>query len=117
MILVANKADDQRTELLAAQLWNLGLGEPHPVSAMHGRGSGDLLDAILAALPETPDMDDVEVGGPRRVAIVGKPNVGKSSLLNRLAGEERVVVDNVSGTTVDPVDELVELGRASLAIH
>ena len=110
VILVANKADDQRTELLAAQLWNLGLGEPHPISAMHGRGSGDLLDAILAALPETPDMDDVEVGGPRRVAIVGKPNVGKSSLLNRLAGEERVVVDNVSGTTVDPVDELVELG-------
>ena len=91
-------------------LWNLGLGEPYPVSALHGRGSGDLLDAVLAALPEPPPERDGEVGGPRRIAIVGKPNVGKSSLLNKLAGEERVVVDNVAGTTVDPVDELVELG-------
>ena len=81
-----------------------------PVSALHGRGSGDLLDAVLAALPEPPPERDAEVGGPRRIAIVGKPNVGKSSLLNKLAGEERVVVDNVAGTTVDPVDELVELG-------
>jgi GTPase len=110
VVLAANKADDQRSELLAAELWNLGLGEPLPVSALHGRGSGDLLDAVLAALPEAPPESDEEVGGPRRVAIVGKPNVGKSSLLNKLAGQERVVVDDVSGTTVDPVDELVELG-------
>ena len=110
VILAANKADDQRSELLASELWNLGLGEPHPVSALHGRGSGDLLDAVLAALPETPDMDDLDKDGPRRVAIVGKPNVGKSSLLNKLAGSERVVVDDASGTTVDPVDELVDLG-------
>ena len=110
VVLAANKVDDQRTELLAAALWNLGLGEPLPVSALHGRGSGDLLDAVLAALPEAPAEADEEIGGPRRVAIVGKPNVGKSSLLNRLAGEERVVVDDVAGTTVDPVDELVELG-------
>jgi GTP-binding protein len=110
VVLAANKADDQRSELLASELWNLGLGEPYPVSALHGRGSGDLLDAVLAALPETPDMDDVDDDGPRRVAIVGKPNVGKSSLLNKLAGSERVVVDDASGTTVDPVDELVELG-------
>jgi GTP-binding protein len=109
-VLAANKADDQRSELLAAELWNLGLGEPHPVSALHGRGSGDLLDAVLAVLPEAPRESDPELGGPRRVAIVGKPNVGKSSLLNRLAGSERVVVDDASGTTVDPVDELVELG-------
>jgi GTP-binding protein len=110
VVLAANKVDDQRTEAEAYGLWNLGLGEPMPVSALHGRGSGDMLDAILAALPEPPPERDAEVGGPRRVAIVGRPNVGKSSLLNRLAGSERVVVDDVAGTTVDPVDELVELG-------
>ncbi len=110
VVLAANKVDDLRGEAEAAGLWNLGLGEPYPVSALHGRGSGDLLDAILEALPETPDMDDTEVGGPRRVAIVGKPNVGKSSLLNKLAREDRAVVDDAAGTTVDPVDELVQLG-------
>ncbi len=110
VVLAANKVDDARAEAEAHALWNLGLGEPWPVSALHGRGSGDLLDAVLAALPDTPPERDAETGGPRRIAIVGKPNVGKSSLLNRLAGEERVVVDNVAGTTVDPVDELVELG-------
>ena len=110
VVLAANKVDDQRTEAEAYGLWNLGLGEPFAVSALHGRGSGDMLDAILAALPDTPPDRDPEVGGPRRVAIVGKPNVGKSSLLNKLAGEQRVVVDDVAGTTVDPVDELVELG-------
>lgn len=110
VVLAANKVDDQRAEAEAAGLWNLGLGEPYPVSALHGRGSGDMLDAILEALPETPPEDFDAPEGPRRVAIVGKPNVGKSSLLNKLAGEERVVVDDASGTTVDPVDELVVLG-------
>ncbi len=110
VVLAANKVDDQRAEAEAYGLWNLGLGEPYPVSALHGRGSGDLLDAVLAALPDTPPESFEPVGGPRRIAIVGKPNVGKSSLLNKLAGAERVVVDNVAGTTVDPVDELVELG-------
>ncbi|MDZ5620100.1 ribosome biogenesis GTPase Der [Nocardioides sp. HM23] len=110
VVLAANKVDDERAEAEAYGLWNLGLGEPHVVSALHGRGSGDLLDAVLAVLPEPPPVADREYGGPRRVAIVGRPNVGKSSLLNKLAGEERVVVDNVAGTTVDPVDELVELG-------
>ena len=110
VVLAANKVDDARTEAEAHALWNLGLGEPHPVSALHGRGSGDLLDAVLAVLPEPPPEREPEEGGPRRVAIVGKPNVGKSSLLNKIAGEERAVVDNVAGTTVDPVDELVELG-------
>ncbi|MGJ9412233.1 ribosome biogenesis GTPase Der [Aeromicrobium sp. CF4.19] len=110
VVLAANKVDDQRGEMEAASLWNLGLGEPYVVSALHGRGSGDLLDAVLDALPEAPDDEDALDDGPRRVAIVGKPNVGKSSLLNTLAKEERVVVDDVSGTTVDPVDEVIVLG-------
>ena len=110
VVLAANKVDDMRAEAEAYGLWNLGLGEPFPVSALHGRGSGDLLDAILEALPETPPESFEELGGPRRVAIVGKPNVGKSSLLNKLAREDRVVVDDAAGTTVDPVDELIELG-------
>ena len=110
VVLAANKVDDQRTEAEAFSMWNLGLGEPFPVSALHGRGSGDLLDAVLAVLPEAPREAEEEVGGPRRVAIVGKPNVGKSSLLNKLTGQQRAVVDNVAGTTVDPVDELVALG-------
>jgi len=110
VLLAANKVDDARGEADAAVLWNLGLGEPYPVSALHGRGSGDLLDAVLEVLPEAPPEELDAPGGPRRVAIVGKPNVGKSSLLNQLAKEDRVVVDEVAGTTVDPVDELIRLG-------
>ncbi|MGI8700697.1 MAG: ribosome biogenesis GTPase Der [Nocardioidaceae bacterium] len=110
VVLAANKVDDLRGEADAAGLWNLGLGEPHSVSALHGRGSGDLLDAILEALPAAPEQEYDAPRGPRRVAIVGKPNVGKSSLLNQLAGGDRVVVDDVPGTTVDPVDEIVSLG-------
>lgn len=112
VILCANKVDSERMEPEVAALWSLGLGEPHPVSAAHGRGAGDLLDVILEKLPATP-REVPTLGGPRRVALVGKPNVGKSSLLNKLAGTERSVVDNVAGTTVDPVDELVELGGRS----
>ncbi len=108
VVLAANKVDDMVGEADAASLWSLGLGEPYPVSALHGRGSGDLLDVVVAQLPE--EGSGVEHAGPRRVAIVGRPNVGKSSLLNRLAGEERAVVDSVAGTTVDPVDEVVDLG-------
>ena len=110
VVLVANKVDDARTEADAAGLWSLGLGEPHAVSALHGRGSGDLLDAVLEALPEAPADRDTGIGGPRRIALLGKPNVGKSSLLNKVTGEDRSVVHEVAGTTVDPVDELVELG-------
>lgn len=109
IVLVANKVDDARGELEAAALWNLGLGEPHVVSALHGRGSGDLLDAAMAVLPLEGRGASL-LGGPRRVALLGRPNVGKSSLLNRLAGENRVVVDDVAGTTRDPVDERIELG-------
>jgi GTP-binding protein len=110
VILVANKVDDIRQESEAASLWSLGLGEPFAVSALHGRGSGDLLDAVLAALPPPDAGGAPRPRGPRRVALVGRPNVGKSSLLNRLAREERAVVDPVAGTTVDPVDSLVEIG-------
>lgn len=109
VILVANKVDNQRTEADAAELWSLGLGEPRMVSATHGRGTGDLLDDALEVLPRTP-RETVVGTGPRRVALVGKPNVGKSSLLNKLTGDDRSVVHEVGGTTVDPVDSLVELG-------
>jgi GTPase len=109
VVLAANKVDDERAEADAAALWSLGLGEPYPVSALHGRGSGDLLDALLEALPDAPPDRPVEQGGPRRVALVGRQNVGKSSLLNRLAREDRAVVDRVGGTTVDPVDSLVDI--------
>jgi GTP-binding protein len=110
VVLAANKVDGPAAEAEATALWSLGLGEPHPVSALHGRGSGDLLDAAMEVLPTEPSQGHFVSGGPRRVALLGKPNVGKSSLLNKLAGENRVVVDSVAGTTVDPVDELVELG-------
>ena len=111
VVLIANKVDDQRTEADAAALWSLGLGQPWPVSALHGRGSGDALDALLEVMPEVSAMGGAyERGGPRRVALLGRPNVGKSSMLNKLVGHERVVVDHVAGTTRDPVDELVELG-------
>ena len=110
VVLAANKVDDAPAETGAHSLWSLGLGEPHPVSALHGRGSGDLLDVILGALPEAPSERLDAEAGPRRVALIGRPNVGKSSLLNKLAGRDRVLVDPVAGTTRDPVDELIELG-------
>ena len=110
VFLIANKIDDARQEPEAAALWNLGLGEPYPVSAIHGRGVADLLDMIVEKLPEVSAVAKAEIGGPRRVAILGRPNVGKSSLLNKAAKEERVVVNDLAGTTRDPVDEIVELG-------
>ncbi|MFC8796533.1 ribosome biogenesis GTPase Der [Promicromonospora sp. NPDC057138] len=109
VVLCANKVDGASGEADATYLWALGLGEPHPVSALHGRGTGDLLDAAVKALPTTSEHGKVRPSGPRRVALVGRPNVGKSSLLNKIAGSERVVVDEVAGTTRDPVDELIEL--------
>ncbi|MFD8263810.1 ribosome biogenesis GTPase Der [Streptomyces griseoluteus] len=112
VVLAANKVDGLSGESDAAYLWSLGLGEPHPVSALHGRGTGDMLDAVLEALPDAPaqTFGGTGVGGPRRIALIGRPNVGKSSLLNKVAGEERVVVNELAGTTRDPVDELIELG-------
>ena len=111
VVLAANKVDSPAQEGDAAALWGLGLGEPHPISALHGRGSGDVLDAVMKVLPEVS-----AVAGPapaegslHRVALVGRPNVGKSSLLNSIAGSQRVVVDETAGTTRDPVDEIIEL--------
>lgn len=109
VFLAANKVDNDKVEAEAAALWSLGLGQPHSISAMHGRGVADLLDVVLEELPAVSELAGGG-GGPRRVALVGKPNVGKSSLLNKLAGDERSVVHDVAGTTVDPVDSLIELG-------
>lgn len=110
VLLVANKVDGERDEPEVGGLWRLGLGQPHPVSALHGRGSGDLLDAVLDHLPPAEVVDRAPAAPVPRVALIGRPNVGKSSLLNRLAGSERALVDAVAGTTRDPVDELVDLG-------
>jgi GTP-binding protein len=109
VFLAANKVDNERGESDAAELWSLGLGQPYAISSMHGRGVADLLDDVVAALPQVSESVAAS-GGPRRVALVGKPNVGKSSLLNKLLGDERSVVHEVAGTTVDPVDSLIELG-------
>jgi len=108
LILIGNKVDGEREESDAHGLWSLGLGEPYFVSALHGRGSGDLLDHIVAELPEVGGAQTQD--GYRKVALIGRPNVGKSSLLNALAGENRSIVDDVAGTTRDPVDELIEFG-------
>jgi GTP-binding protein len=110
VLLAANKVDDERAESDATEFWSLGLGEPFAVSALHGRGSGDLLDKVLDLLPAAPVDHVRELAGPRRVALIGRPNVGKSSLLNQLSGEERAVVDAVAGTTRDPVDSIISLG-------
>lgn len=112
VVLAANKVDSEKAEADAAGLWSLGLGQPHPISALHGRGVGDLLDEVIAVLPEFSAIATAQGEGMPRVALVGRPNVGKSSLLNKLAGEHRVVVDSTAGTTRDPVDEIIELDGA-----
>jgi GTP-binding protein len=106
-LLAANKADGPGVDPELGHLWALGLGEPHPLSALHGRGTGDLLDALVALLPEA----EAPTAQPQMptLAILGRPNVGKSTLLNRLLGEQRVLVSPEPGTTRDPIDAVVEL--------
>jgi GTP-binding protein len=128
VVVVANKADNDRREDERWEFLALGLGEPHPVSALHGRRAGDLLDVVVSKFPapaetdgdgdrEAADLDDIELEEapwapdepkPPRVAIVGRPNVGKSTLFNRLVGEDRSVVHDLAGTTRDSIDTLVE---------
>ena len=107
VVLAANKVDNVAQEGNTDRFWGLGLGEPHPISAYHGRGVGELLDEVVARLPE-PKAEETQDEVPR-VAIVGRPNVGKSTLLNKLLGEQRVIVSDVPGTTRDPIDVEVEL--------
>jgi GTP-binding protein len=113
-VIVVNKVDDGSRESDAWEFTQLGLGDPYAVSALHGRGSGDLLDAVVAALPSearppTPTEAEAEPeAGPFSIAIVGRPNVGKSTLFNRLVGDERAVVHDEPGTTRDSIDTVIE---------
>ena len=115
VLLAANKVDDVRDEPLAADFYALGLGDPVPVSAAQGLGTGDLLDAVVERLPppgEEPEEDEDLV----RLAVIGRPNVGKSTLVNRLAGEERVIVSDVAGTTRDAIDLPLEVEGRKLVL-
>ncbi len=114
VLLAANKIDNPGDEPLAAEFHALGLGEPLPVSAAQGLGSGDLLDSIVAALPEG---DDEEIEDVVKLAVIGRPNVGKSSLVNAWLGAERVIVSEVAGTTRDAIDLPLEVdGRPVVVV-
>jgi len=105
VLLVVNKADNETLRMGAPQFYELGIGDPHPISAVHGTGTGDLLDVLVESfLPEEKETEDDSV----KIALVGKPNVGKSSLLNKLVGEERAIVSPIAGTTRDAVDTKFE---------
>ena len=114
VILAVNKADNNRRRADAVEFYALGLGDPIPVSALHGHGSGDLLDAIVEALP--PAGEEEEEDDRVKIAIVGRPNVGKSSLLNRLLGQERVIVSEVPGTTRGAIDTEITYGDQRIVL-
>jgi GTPase len=107
VIIAANKADTLKREEDTVEFYALGLGEVVAISAIHGAGIGDMLDSVIAALKAAPDMDETENPDEMKIAIVGRPNVGKSSLLNRLIGEERVIVSPIAGTTRDAIDTTI----------
>jgi GTP-binding protein len=114
VLVVANKIDDPRRDLDAVEFHRLGLGDPFPISALHGHGTGDLLDEIVSRLPGS---GEVPVGEEAiRVAILGRPNVGKSSLLNALVGRERVIVSDVPGTTRDTIDTVLKRGDSTFVL-
>ncbi|MCS7246957.1 MAG: ribosome biogenesis GTPase Der [Anaerolineales bacterium] len=113
VFLVVNKADNPERRAAAVEFYELGLGEPYPISALHGTGTGDLLDALVAVLPKFTEEEPEE---SVKVAIVGRPNVGKSSLLNRLLGQERVIVSPIPGTTRDAVDTYLTYGEIPVTL-
>lgn len=113
VLLVVNKADSESRRMDAYQFYELGMGDPYPISSLHGTGTGDLLDALIAVLRESgEEVDDNSV----KIAILGKPNVGKSSLLNRLVGEERVIVSPIAGTTRDAIDTRLEFDDVPITL-
>lgn len=113
IVLAANKADNPERRLNAVEFYSLGLSEPVPISAIHGTGTGDLLDQIVAQLPVTPEAEDDD---SVKIALVGRPNVGKSSLLNRLLGEQRSIVSEVPGTTRDAIDTKMRYSNQDITL-
>ncbi|HEY0755687.1 MAG TPA: ribosome biogenesis GTPase Der, partial [Ktedonobacteraceae bacterium] len=116
VVLGANKADNVATRLDAVEFYTLGLGEPTVLSSLQGVGTGDLLDRIVEELPPAEEMEEAEEDERPRIAIVGRPNVGKSSLLNAILGEQRAIVSDVPGTTRDAIDTEVEFGGRKLVL-
>lgn len=116
VILAVNKTENIMREAEAAEFYELGMGDPLPISAIHGTGTGDLLDALVAVLPAGPPAAYGEADTSIKIAIVGRPNVGKSSLLNQLLGEERAIVSPVPGTTRDAVDTALLFGDKDLTL-
>jgi len=113
IFLAVNKCESQERRDQASEFYELGLGDPFPISAIHGTNTGDILDALVASFPQQAEEEDDD---SVKIAIVGKPNAGKSSLLNKLAGRERVIVSPIAGTTRDSIDTKIEFGGLSVTL-